>query len=118
MKKLLFPLFAGITAFLAFPASAESLKVQLTRPVVIEGKNFAPGTYYIHTPSAGDNGPILIVNAATGSEVTVMALRTSLPAAKPHAVFSRQGREDRLKAIRTSSANFEFPDASQIASAE
>lgn len=118
MRKALFSLVAGITASLAVPASAESLKVQLSRPAVIDGKSFAPGTYYIHTPGAGESGPVLIVNAATGSEVAVRAQRTSEPAAKPHAVFARQGREDRLKAIRTPSATFEFAGTSEIASAE
>lgn len=118
MRKALFSLVAGITAFTAVPASAESLRVQLARPAVIDGKNFAPGTYYIHTPGAGENGPVLIVNAVTGSEVTVRALRTGESASKPHAVFARQGREDRLKAIRTRSATFEFPGTAEIASAE
>lgn len=117
MNKAMIFLLTGAATFLTASASGESLKLNLTRPAVIDGRTFTPGTYYVHTPAANEPGTVLIVNAATGAEFRVSALRTPGNASKTEAVFARQGREDRLKAIRTRSGAFEFLP-SEVAKAE
>ena len=118
MSRVLFLSIAGLILF-TNPVPAESLKFQLSRAAVVNGKALAPCTYYIHTPAAGDTADILIVSSATGEELPVTVRRTAGTGnGKALAVFAVEGTETRLKEIRTRESNFEFAAAPKMVAAE